>query len=217
MEDDVVSRTIRISEAERQKLVAGESFEFPKYTTQIMNTANQNSQATRPNVVGQMSDIVDEFRDRHPDGTFEDWRVFYYEEYSGEERIDEATDRMVDMVEKMTQAAQKIDEEMIRDWVRDLVLYKTYEGLGVQTAILRKLAKEYDREFERSTSADESKGIDGFLGDQPVSIKPETYEGKSRLQEDIDAPIVYYEEYSTSNALSIDVSGLDEAMGKAPE
>ena len=26
----------------------GETFEFPKYTTQIMNLANQNAQGTRP-------------------------------------------------------------------------------------------------------------------------------------------------------------------------
>ncbi len=35
--------------------------EFPKYTTQLMNLANQNSQGTRPKVVGQMSDLIQEF------------------------------------------------------------------------------------------------------------------------------------------------------------
>lgn len=31
---------------------------FPKYTTQIMNLANQNAQGTRPAVVGQMSELI---------------------------------------------------------------------------------------------------------------------------------------------------------------
>ena len=31
----------------------GESKNFPKYTTQIMNLANQNAQGTRPKVVTQ--------------------------------------------------------------------------------------------------------------------------------------------------------------------
>ena len=31
---------------------------FPKYTTQIINLAGQNSGATRPKVVGQMSDLT---------------------------------------------------------------------------------------------------------------------------------------------------------------
>ena len=32
-------------------------FEFPKYTSQLINWANQNAQGTRPVVVGQMSEL----------------------------------------------------------------------------------------------------------------------------------------------------------------
>ena len=38
-----------------------ESFEFPKYTSQLINWANQNAQGTRPVVVGQMSELFPEF------------------------------------------------------------------------------------------------------------------------------------------------------------
>ena len=34
--------------------------EFPKYTSQLMNLANQNAQGTRPKVVGQLSDLIQE-------------------------------------------------------------------------------------------------------------------------------------------------------------
>ena len=34
-----------------------DSFPFPKYTSQLINLANQNAQGTRPAVVGQMSDL----------------------------------------------------------------------------------------------------------------------------------------------------------------
>ena len=47
--------------------------EFPKYTTQIMNLANQNSQGTRPNVVGQLSELIQVFEGE----TFEDWVLWY--------------------------------------------------------------------------------------------------------------------------------------------
>ena len=30
---------------------------FPKYTSQLINWANQNAQGTRPKVVGQLSDL----------------------------------------------------------------------------------------------------------------------------------------------------------------
>jgi hypothetical protein len=31
---------------------------FPKYTTKLMNLANQNAQGTRPQIVGQMSELI---------------------------------------------------------------------------------------------------------------------------------------------------------------
>ncbi|MBI5360277.1 MAG: MjaI family restriction endonuclease [Planctomycetes bacterium] len=39
---------------------------------------------------------------------------------------------------------------------------------------------------------DESRGIDGYIGDVPVSIKPETYKTKQALPEQIQVKIIYY-------------------------
>ena len=52
---------IKLSNKEIRKLTDIESFEFPKYTTQLINLASQNAQATRPAVVGQMTDLIQEF------------------------------------------------------------------------------------------------------------------------------------------------------------
>ena len=208
-----MSRTIRLSEDEREELVADIDPEFPKYTTQIMNTANQNSQGTRPATVGQLNEIIEEYKEQYPDGDFEDWKQFYFENYEGDENIEEATDKVFDMVVKMREAAEEIDREMANRWVKDLVLYKTYTGLGRnEEAILKKLSEEYDLPYELGTAEDESKGIDGYLGSQPISVKPITYKQKARLQEDIDAPIVYYEDYSTTNALKLHLDELDEVL-----
>jgi hypothetical protein len=210
-----VSRTIKLSEEEREELVTDIDPVFPKYTTQILNTANQNAQGTRPRVVGQMSEIVEEYKDEYPDGDFEDWKDFYFNEYDGEERIEEATEKVHDMIQKMREAMKKIDEDMTRRWIEDLVLYKTYTGLGRnEEAIFKKLAKEYSLEYTRSTPSEEARGIDGYLGEQPVSIKPITYQQKDRLQEDIDAPIVYYEEYKTSNSLKLHLDKLDKTLSQ---
>jgi len=208
-----MSRTIRLAEDEREELVADIDPEFPKYTTQIMNTANQNSQGTRPATVGQLNEIIEEYKEQYPDGDFEDWKQFYFENYDGDENIEEATDKVFDMVVKMREAAEEIDREMVNRWVKDLVLYKTYTGLGRnEEAILKKLSEEYDLPYELGTAGDESKGIDGYLGSQPISVKPITYRQKARLQEDIDAPIVYYEDYSTTNALKLHLDELDEVL-----
>ena len=208
-----MSRTIRLSEDEREELVADIDPEFPKYTTQIMNTANQNSQGTRPATVGQLNEIIEEYKEQYPEGDFEDWRQFYFENYDGDKNIEEATDKVFDMVVKMREAAEEIDREMVNRWVKDLILCKTYTGLGRnEEAILKKLSEEYDLPYELGTAEDESKGIDGYLGSQPVSVKPITYKQKARLQENIDAPIVYYEDYSTTNALKLHLDELDEVL-----
>jgi len=208
-----MSQTIRLSGDEREELVADIDPEFPKYTTQIMNTANQNSQGTRPPTVGQLNEIIEEYKEEYPNGDFDDWREFYIEEYDGDENIEEATDKVFEMVVKMREAAEEIDREMVNRWVKDLVLYKTYTGLGRhEEAILKKLANEFEMDYELGTATDESKGIDGYLGDQPVSVKPITYKQKARLQEDIAAPIVYYEDYSSSEALKLHIDELEEAL-----
>ena len=174
---------------------------------------NQNSQGTRPATVGQLNEIIEEYKEQYPEGDFEDWRQFYFENYDGDENIEEATDKVFDMVVKMREAAEEIDREMVNRWVKDLILYKTYTGLGRnEEAILKKLSEEYDLPYELGTAEDESKGIDGYLGSQPVSVKPITYKQKARLQEDIDAPIVYYEDYSTTNALKLHLDELDEVL-----
>ena len=50
-----------ISNGEVENLSNAPSYTFPKYTTQIINLVNGNAQGTRPDVVGQMSDLIQEF------------------------------------------------------------------------------------------------------------------------------------------------------------
>lgn len=66
---------------------------FPKYTSQLINWANQNAQGTRPKVVGQMSEIFPEFLNsvaEHP--TIDDWKNFYTMTHP--ESVREATDKI---------------------------------------------------------------------------------------------------------------------------
>ena len=107
----MVDDEFRISAEERERFVAEEVEEFPvdmpKYTTYLLNPAINLSQSNRPEVVGQMNEIIEEFRAEHPDGTFQDWVGFYFEEYDGEERLEEATEKAVPMVKKMKEVFRK--------------------------------------------------------------------------------------------------------------
>ena len=167
--------------------VVGENKEFPKYTTQILNLANQNAQATRPKIVGQMSELIQEF----PGQTYEEWLSWYNEMYP--DSIEEASKRIKKMINSLRVAIELIDEKMIRKWVEDLVIDKTYIGMKFQESILKRIALRRNLPYHLAKPQEESKGIDGYIGDIPVSIKPITYKYMNSLSEEIDVSIVYYE------------------------
>jgi len=52
---------------------------------------------------------------------------------------------------------------------------KTFVGLCFEEAILSKIAQYKRSAYRLSTPAEEAQGIDGFIGDTAVSIKPGTY------------------------------------------
>lgn len=58
-----------------------DTFRFPKYTSQLINWANQNAQGTRPVVVGQMSELFPEFMSSGEEITIENWHDWYVERY----------------------------------------------------------------------------------------------------------------------------------------
>ena len=164
-----------------------ETPEFPKYATQIINLANQNAQATRPKVVGQMSELIKEFTGR----TLEEWEEWYLKRYP--DSIDKAIKKILEMIDNFRELINQIDEEMIRQWVRDLVIVKTFIGLRFQEAVLKKIAEKFNTSYRLSTPEEESKGIDCYVGNIPISLKPITYRSKKMLTEKIEVDIIYYE------------------------
>ncbi|GAA5819694.1 MAG: putative type-2 restriction enzyme MthZI [Methanobrevibacter sp. CfCl-M3] len=178
---------IKLEKAEIIEDIVDDFFDFPKYTTQLLNLANQNAQGTRPKVVGQMSELIKQI----PEKSFETWKQYYMENYS--DNIKKATEIIYPMVKNLEKAIGMIDKEMVEHWVKDLILVKTAEGLIFQEAILKYLAEEQKIDWRLSSPQEESKGIDGFIGDKPVSIKPISYSGKDSLMEKISVEIIFYE------------------------
>lgn len=74
-----------------------ETPDFPKYTSQLINWANQNAQGTRPVVVGQMSELFPEFMNSGMEITIENWRKWYTEKYP--EAFENATDKIFAQVQ----------------------------------------------------------------------------------------------------------------------
>jgi hypothetical protein len=119
------------------------------------------------------------------------WKEWYLEQKPT--AIDRVVEKIMPMIEKMKKVMDKIDEQMVRDWVTDLVLAKTAEGLIIQEAIIKHLAELSGKSWRIASSEEESKNIDGYIGNKPVSIKPHTYLYKdSSVQEKINVEVIYY-------------------------
>ncbi|HOQ43464.1 MAG TPA: MjaI family restriction endonuclease [Smithellaceae bacterium] len=180
-------KKLKMKNEEITQLLDADVVTFPKYATQLINLANQNAQGTRPEVVGQMSELIQKFRGRKLD----EWEKWYLSSHP--EAIEKAKTKIMQMIENFKQVITQIDEEMIRAWVKDLIIVKTFVGLKFQEAILKRIATHTGKSYRVSVPEEEAKGIDGYIGDNPISIKPQTYESKQMLPESIGVQIIYYD------------------------
>lgn len=176
----------KISVKAIEDAVGAPQYEFPKYTTQVINLVNGNAGGTRPKVVGQMSELIQEF----PGQTIQEWIAWYTEQQP--DAVDKATDRIYEMYQAMQQAFTQIDKPLIRKWVEDLVYTKTFCGLKFQEAILKHVAEELHVDYRLAIIEEEAQNIDGFINSKPVQIKSTTYTLKN-TSEVIDVPIIFYE------------------------
>lgn len=183
-----MSKTLKITNKEIGETLSGESVQFTKYVSPIINLANQYAGGTRPSVVGQMSDLIRQF----PGEGYHEWAQWYGKKMPN--GVEDATARIWAKVQELKEAFESIDEEIVRLWAKDLILLKTYQGFKFQDAIIIRIANELGMDHRLSTPEEESKGIDGFIGETPVSVKPMSYKAKQSLPESITVKIIYYEE-----------------------
>lgn len=187
---------VKITIEEIRKYLDIETPEFPKYVAPLINLANQYAQGTRPKVVGQMSELIQEFEGK----TLSEWEEWYLKKKP--DAIRTATEKILQKLNDLKSSLNQIDRETVEKWVRDLVIVKTFAGLRFQEAILKKGAEIKGTNYRLAEVGEESKGIDGYIGDIPVSIKPYSYEVKASLPEHIEAKIIYYKK--VDNGIEVD-------------
>lgn len=160
--------------------------DFPTYVSPLLNLANRFARGTVPAVVGQMTDLIQEFEGR----TLEEWATWYQHRYP--EAIEQATRLIRAKLQQLGTALNNTTDEMIREWVKDLVLAKTFVGLRSQEAILTKVARQLRLEYRPSAPHEEAQGIDGYMGAVPVSVKPLSYREQLVLRDALPHVIIYY-------------------------
>jgi hypothetical protein len=65
--------------------------------------------------------------------------------------IDDATERICEMVKNLALAVPKIDSAMVRRWVEDLVLTKTFVGFCFQESILKAISEKKHLKYRVTT------------------------------------------------------------------
>lgn len=168
------------------ELLEIESTKFPSYIAPLLNLANRYAQGTRPKVVGQLSTLIREFNGK----TLEEWRQWYRNQHP--DAIQKAVEKIKDHLEKFKQVLDNIDNETINQWVEDLVINKTYVGLRLHEAILKEVAQQLGRECRLAGPDEEAKGIDGYIGNTAVSIKPSSYRQQHTVVEELPSAVIFY-------------------------
>ena len=139
-----------------------------------------------------MSDLIQEFRKECKTPTLDKWRDFYYRK-NGKDLISAAAEKTWNMLTDMKKNLNEVTESDVYSWIHDLIIDKTYSGLQIQQTILEMISESGD--WRLSTPEEESKGIDGVVDGEYISIKPHSY--KSSLiknEEDIQYRIIFYKE-----------------------
>ncbi|MFH1734309.1 MAG: MjaI family restriction endonuclease [bacterium] len=191
---------IKIPNKEVVELLNAPIIEFDKYVSPLINFANFYAGGTKPKIVGQMSELIQEFTGKN----VSEWEKWYVEQYP--DAMKNATDIIYEKIVELKRILNGIDKSTIEDWVRDLVIVKTFMGLRFQEAILRKIALQKKCDYRLAEPPEEASGIDGFIGGSAVSIKPETYKTKGMLPESIVDMIIYYRKEKTGIVIEFENS-----------
>lgn len=192
---------ITLSSAEVRELLDAPPPQLPTYVSPILNLANRFASGTRPKVVGQMSELIQQFDGR----TLDDWAAWYQERHP--DAVAEAVRLIRNKLSEFKRVIDNITDEMIELWVKDLILVKTFIGLKFQEAILKKVAEVSGLNYSLASPEQEARGIDGFVGDREVSIKPASWKDQVIQRENLQGVLIYYRK--TDDGLEIEFEPSD--------
>jgi len=208
-------KTIKIPKSIRTALLSQNINDFPIYTTFLINQASQTAQATRPKIVGQLSDeyplFIEECDRLHQKPTLNLWKKYHSKKFPDAKR--DAFAKIKTMLNNFKVAFDKIDDQLITIWLEDLLYEKTFYGFNVES-LVRHYLSEKGFNIRKATAEEESKNIDLFIDDRPYQIKPTSINQKQSIKEKIEIPIILYEE--KDDQVSILVGDDDSTFQKLP-
>jgi hypothetical protein len=144
--------------------------EWPKYSTQLLNVAGQNCKAFDVRQVGSAKETWLEMRQQGIPGTFENWCNFYNSKPFAN-NIPAQAQRLYEMIQKMQIGG--ISYDMCEDYIKEVIYNKTHMGMAGEEMAIQAVGSYYSLPVRFSDAQEEAQGIDGWIGEIPVQVKPE--------------------------------------------
>lgn len=162
---------IKLTATAFKDVVKRERCTFPVNTKPILNIATQNSQCTRKAIVGSMKELFGEFQAAGVGKSVSDWEHWYLTN-GGAEKIQSATNKLFSYLNKMPLDHTVFTRKIAEDYILDLVINKTHYGMSGEYYAVLATAKYFNLDYRFSTAEEESQGIDAWIGNNPVQVKP---------------------------------------------
>lgn len=198
-----MDKEFKITKNELKKVADYKPKPFPKYMASLINLLNRWARGTADTVVGHMATLAQEC----PHKDYDKWREWYLKSHP--EAINEATKLIIAKMPDVAKAFEGIDRRIVKEWVEDLVIDKSFWGLKIQEAILIKMEEMTGEKCRLANKEEEKQQIDGFIGDLPVQIKPDTYKTASNVKaEVINRKIIFWKKIKGSGDYIVDISEL---------
>ena len=163
---------IKLTNKDFQPVVLRDRYEFPLYAKPILNIATQNSQATRVKIVGSMKEQFTDFLKQSGEKGVKDWENFYNDHCDGLNKIEQSANKVWEMLSKMPVDHSVFTLDLCRMYIEDLAYNKTHFGMSGEYYSVLASAKYFDLPHRFSNAEEEAQGIDAFIGDYPVQVKP---------------------------------------------
>lgn len=150
-----------------------------KYQKMIMNNVQQSiTQANKTKYIGQQSELWNKFVKTNPNGTgkeFLDWQKNGNNPLlkEGLKRADAKTNEALIALKQTIEAM--LEEGNHGSAYLEETIEKTAIGMSAEARVLKREAGRLGKDYKKSTSKDEARGIDGRIGGVTYSVKPKTY------------------------------------------
>lgn len=164
-------------------ILSGEQHFGDSIVTHLLHLAADELEPHEPDFANRFNEI---YREKEA-GSSLDWNSWYHNRM--EDSLDSETKRMMDMLEQIKNALNKIDESQVHSYCRDMLVTDSYIGTEAKKGILKKMAMERKALYR---CADEESSLDGYIGEHAIIIKPYERNHDDMVDELTHACTIYY-------------------------